>query len=219
MMTAVKNDRESETAANILLVDDDRLILALLSDGLRKQGYRVQTASSGDEALAICQREPPDLMILDVRMPGRSGIETARELRQHCDVPYLFLSAYSELDVVKHAVDEGALGYLVKPVDVPQVVPTIEAVLARAAEMRAMRERELNLSTALAAGRESSIAVGLIMERYHLDRRAAFEALRFHARSQRRKIEEIAADMVRSAELVNLPAEVLDRARGRQGTD
>ncbi|MDH4134120.1 MAG: response regulator, partial [Gammaproteobacteria bacterium] len=159
----------SETAREakrILLVDDDRLILALVGEGLRKFNYEVETFSSGDEALARCRANPlPDLAILDVRMPGKSGIETARELRGASAVPYLFLSAYGDLDIVKSAVDEGALGYLVKPVDVAQIVPTIEAALARAAEMRELRERETHLNNALAAGRESSLAVGLIMER------------------------------------------------------
>ena len=217
MTTNQKNAPASPS--QILLVDDDRLILALVGEGLRKNGYLVQTASSGDEALAVCESSPPDLVILDVRMPGRSGVEVARELRTRGDVPYMFLSAYGELDIVKSAVDEGALGYLVKPIDVPQVIPTIEAALARARELRALREREAQLNTALAAGRESSIAVGLIMERYRLDRKAAFEALRFHARTQRRKIEEVATDMVTSAEQMNLPADVLAKARDQQGRE
>ena len=203
--------------ARILLTDDDRLILALLGEGLRRLGYSVQTAASGDEALAMCEQEPPDLVILDVHMPGRSGVETARELRARTDVPYMFLSAHGDHEVVKHAVDEGALGYLVKPIDVPQIVPTIEAALARAAELRQLREREAHLHHALAAGRESSVAVGVIMERYRLDRQTAFEALRFLARSQRRKLEEVAADFVKSAEALNLPDEVLSRAKGRNG--
>ncbi len=197
----------------ILLVDDDRLILALIGEGLRKFGYEVETASSGDEAIVRCRENPPDLAILDVRMPGKTGIDTARELRGTTAVPYLFLSAYGDLDIVKSAVDEGALGYLVKPIDVTQIVPTIEAALARAAELRELREREAHLSNALAAGRESSLAVGLVMERYRLDRRAAFEALRFHARSQRRKFDEVAAEFVRLAEQANLPLEVLARVR------
>lgn len=207
----VKED--DNVSKKILLVDDDRLILALVGEGLRKSGYEVETVSSGDEAIVRCRENPPDLAILDVRMPGKTGIETARELRGATAVPYLFLSAYSDLDIVKSAVDEGALGYLVKPIDVTQIVPTIEAALARAAELRELRERETHLNNALAAGRESSLAVGLVMERYRLDRRAAFEALRFHARSQRRKFDEVAAEFVKSAEQANLPPEVLARVR------
>lgn len=205
---------EADNASKkILLVDDDRLILALLGEGLRKFGYEVETAASGDEALARCRENQPDLAILDVRMPVKTGIETARELRETTAVPYLFLSAHGDHDIVKSAVDEGALGYLLKPIDVPQIVPTIEAALARAAELRELRERETTLSNALAAGRESSLAVGLVMERYRLDRRAAFEALRFHARSQRRKFDEVAAEFVKSAEQGNLPPDVLARVR------
>jgi AmiR/NasT family two-component response regulator len=204
--------------SRILLVDDDRLILALMGEDLRKQGYEIHTSSNGEEAVLQCETDPPDLAILDVCMPGMSGIDAARQLRERTDVPYMFLSAYGDDDIVRNAVDEGALGYLVKPVDVAKIIPSIEAALARAKELRSLREREAHLSTALAAGRESSMAVGIIMERYRLDRRAAFEALRFHARSQRRKLDEVAAEFVQSAEKANLPAEALGRAQeGKAG--
>jgi two-component system, response regulator PdtaR len=216
-MTMNASKQQTHPAVRILLVDDDRLSLAITGEGLGKQGYLVETTLDGHEALTLCKQNPPDLAILDVRMPGKSGIDVARELRTTTDVPYLFLSAYGESDIVKIAVEEGALGYLMKPIDVPQIVPTIEAALARARELRAMREREAQLHTALVAGRESSIAVGLLMERYRLDRATAFEALRLNARSQRRKLEEVAADMVSAAEHTYLPAELLAKLRNSSG--
>lgn len=115
----------------IVLADDDRLILATLGSGLRSAGYEIFEAADGDEALRLCETEHPDLVILDVRMPGKTGIETAREIRIRTRVPCLFLSAYSGTDVMHAALDEGALGYLVKPVDLAQIVPAIEAALAR----------------------------------------------------------------------------------------
>jgi len=203
---------ENDSKATILLVDDDRVSLSVLSAGLRSLGYGVRTALSGEEALQACENEPPDLAILDMQLPGLSGIETARELRSRTQIPFLFLSAHSDKDMVSLAAGEGALGYLVKPLDVMQVSPSIEAALSRAAEFRSLQERENNLHKALVAGRDTSVAVGLVMERYRLDRNAAFEALRLHARSQRRKLEEVAAEIVKSAERVNLPPKVLTRA-------
>lgn len=197
--------REPNAAARILLADDDRLILAMLGEGLRKHGYEVRTAMSGEEALRLCETDPPDLALLDVRMPGLDGIETARALRSRTAVPYLFLSAYSDTGIVKRAVDEGALGYLVKPLDVSQVIPAIEAAMACAAELSELRESESQLGQALAANRDTATAVGLVMERHGLDRQEAFEALRVHARSQRRKLEEVAAEMITASETLNQP--------------
>lgn len=201
------------TDTNILLVDDDRLILATLSDGLRRFGYAVETASDGERALALCAAAEPDLAILDLSMPGMSGVELARRLRETTQVPYLFLSAYSDHEVVDSAVEEGALGYLVKPLDVNQIAPAVEAALARAAEIRDLREREAGLQGALTTSRETAMAVGVIMERYRLDRDQAFEALRSHARSQRRRVEEVAEAMLRAYAELQLPAAVLDRVR------
>jgi response regulator NasT len=201
------------TAARILLVDDDRLILATLGDGLRRLGYDVRVAPSGEAALTLCVDEAPDLAILDVSMPELGGVELAQRLREATEVPYLFLSAYSDRDIVQTAVTEGALGYLVKPLDVTQIAPAIEAALARAGEIRALRGREASLQGALTVSRETSTAVGVIMERYRLNRDQAFEALRFHARSQRRRIEEVADEILQATEHLGLPPQVLDRVR------
>jgi response regulator NasT len=206
--------RETSTTRpiRILVVDDDRLILATLGSGLRHAGYDTLEASSGKDAVRIAEAEHPDLAILDVRMPGMGGVETARAINERTVVPFMFLSAYSDADVVRLAAEEGALGYLVKPMDVAQIVPAIEAALARAAELRKLRDQEVRLSRALGTGRDTATAVGIIMERYRLDRQSAFEALRFHARSQRRKLEDVAGELVHAAETTNLPAEALAHA-------
>jgi response regulator NasT len=117
--------------SHILVVDDDRLVLAALSEGLRAAGYRVTGAASGDDALAMASRNAPDLALLDVRMPGMDGIELGRRLRELADVPFLFLSAYGDRETVGQAVEEGALGYLVKPLDIAQILPAIDAALGR----------------------------------------------------------------------------------------
>ena len=189
--------------AHILIVDDDRLVLATLSSGLRDSGYRVSEASNGQDAFNIAEKNRPDLALLDMRMPKMDGIELGRLLRQHTGVPFLYLSAYGQGDIVKQAAEHGALGYLVKPLDIQQIVPSIEAALARAAEILQLRKKEAQLSTALEAGRETSIAVGVLMERRRVDRTEAFEALRDHARSQRRKVSEVAEDVINAVETIN----------------
>lgn len=188
----------------ILLVDDDRLVLATLSSGLEQAGYAVQAAGSAEEAKRVLALELPDLAVLDMRMPGQSGLDLARQLRETGEVPFIFLTAYSEADQVSQAAEYGALGYVVKPADLPQLVPAIEAALARAAEIRNLRETEKQLQTALSEGREVSMAIGLIMERRRLDRQQAFELLRSSARTQRRKIGEVAKEVLAAAELLNV---------------
>lgn len=188
----------------VLLVDDDRLVLATLSSGLEQAGYAVQACASAAEALRVIDLEKPDIAVLDVRMPGQSGLDLAKHLLEHPGVPFIFLTAYSEEDVVQQAIEHGALGYLVKPVDIPQLIPAIEAAVARSSELWKLRNTEQQLQTALNENREVSMAVGLLMERRRLTRQQAFEALRTTARTQRRKIGDVAEEMLSAAELLNL---------------
>ncbi|MBI4204300.1 MAG: response regulator [Betaproteobacteria bacterium] len=190
---------------HILVVDDDRLILATLAKGLRQAGYDITEASSGEIALRLAAELKPDLALLDVRMPGMSGLAVAEQLGATHDVPFIFLSAYGDPDIVEQATRHGALGYLVKPVDVPQIIPAIEAARARAAEIRKLRATGEQLSSALEGDREISVAMGILMERRGLDRREAFETLRASARAQQRKLKDVAAEVVNAIETVNQP--------------
>jgi len=189
----------------LLLVDDERLVLATLAQGLSKAGYAVSTAESVDEAEALlASGERPDLVILDVSMPGRNGLELAERLHSFDHIPFLLLTAYSDQAIVEQAAACGALGYQVKPVDTRQLVPAIEAALARAAELRSLRMTGQQLQNALDGEREISIAVGITMVQYRLGRKAAFELLRKTARSQSRRLAELAVDVIKASEGLNL---------------
>ena len=187
----------------ILLVDDDRLVLATLGAELKARGYELLLASSGEEGVRVAREQSPDLVVMDVRMPGMSGIEAARAIRESGGAPALFLSAFDESEIVGQAVAQGALGYLVKPVGANQLVPAIEAAIARAADLKKLAAAEENLRIALAGERAVSVAVGILMERNGLGAGEAFERLRQYARSRRRKVADVAREAVGSAELLS----------------
>lgn len=186
--------------AKLLIADDDRLVLATLAEGLRRAGHTVLEAANGEEAIRLACEQAPDLAILDMRMPGRDGLDVAQWLREHTGVPFLFLSAYGDADVVNAAVQSGALGYLVKPLDVQQILPSIDAAMMRGRELNALLEEEAQLSAALRLNRQTSMAVGILMARHTINERDAFDRLRAQARSQRRKIADLAGELVQSAE-------------------
>lgn len=187
----------------VLLVDDDRLILATLAAGLERAGYAVQPCASAEEAKRVLALEAADIAVLDIRMPEVSGLELACELREPYGIPFLFLTAYSDEESVREAAERGAVGYLVKPVTISQLVPALEAGLARGLELKRLRQTERQLQSALNESREVSMAIGLIMERRRLTRRQAFELLRSSARAQRRKIGELAGEILSAAETLN----------------
>lgn len=187
----------------LLLVDDDRLILATLGQGLRTAGYAVTAVDTAREALAAAERATFDLALLDIRMPGMSGIEAAHQLRDRHGIDSLFLTAYGDEATVAQAVKGGALGYLVKPVDLHQLVPAVEAALARARDLKALQGVRLQLEHALAGGRFVSVAIGLLMERQRLGHDAAFQLLRNDARKNSRRVEDLAQELVAAAETLN----------------
>jgi response regulator NasT len=88
------------------------------------------------------------------------------------------------------------LGYLVKPLDVPNIIPSIEAALVRAKELSDLKKTQAQLNAVVNQGRDISVAIGLLMERYDLSKEQAFQALREAARKERRKLDELAAELI-----------------------
>ncbi len=186
----------------IVIADDDYLVLATLSAGLRDAGFEVFEALSGEEAIALCEMKKPDLAILDINMPGISGIETADAIKRF-NVAILFLSALDEKDIVDTAISKGALGYLVKPIDINQIIPAIDTALTRASDINALHDKEKNLTTALHIGRETSIAIGILMAHSHQSAHDAELQLRQYARNKRLKMSTIAEQIITKSETLN----------------
>jgi DNA-binding response OmpR family regulator len=194
-------DNKPILSNHILIVDDDRLTTTLISAVLSSAGHQVTQASSGLDALMLVGQHDFALALLDINMPGMSGLELGRQLKAESTVPFMFLSANKDEATVKQGVEYGAIGFLVKPIDAESLIPAVTASLARAADIRALRRSEANLTSALAAGRENSIAVGLLMARYHVNRDQAFTVLREFARSNRRKLSEVATELLEAEEI------------------
>ena len=187
--TAQKNRLHNPS---LLVVDDDALVLATLATGFRDEGYTVHEASSGEEAIAIAKEHDIDLAILDIRMPGLSGIETASILYKTNAIPFLFLSAFNDAATVSMAVSEGALGYLIKPIDVDHMLPTVQTALNRSAEIKLLKTTKNNLANALNLERDISIAIGIIMANSNHHAADAEKAMRSYARSNRLKMHDVA---------------------------
>lgn len=184
----------------LLLVEDDRLVLVTVAQGLRDAGYAVATAESVPEALQwLAQGQRPDLAVLDMRMPGQDGLALAQCLQrgpQH--VPFLMFSAYSEPEMVAQAAQLGAWGYLVKPLDVAQLLPAIATALARSDADEAMRQQQQRMQQVLETDRDISVAVGLTMAQQRTSRQEAFELMRRSARTQRRRLHDLAQQVVQA---------------------
>lgn len=118
-------------ARKILLVDDDRALTEMLAELLQTEGYECAVASNGSDALVKVREEKPDLVILDVMMPGDDGITTLRKLRETSDVAVLMLTAMGEDDDRVLGLEAGADDYLAKPFVARELVLRIQAILRR----------------------------------------------------------------------------------------
>jgi response regulator NasT len=131
---APRDGREARAMSKgkILVVDDDRLVLATVTHGLAKAGYEIIDADNGDDAILLARQHRPELALLDIRMEGMSGFDVAAYLRESLQTPFMFLSAFADDDTVAQVKALGAVAYLVKPLDIAQIVPTVEAALVTA---------------------------------------------------------------------------------------
>ena len=192
----------------ILVVDDDRLVLATLSHGLSQAGYEVIDADNGDDAILLAREHKPELALLDIRMEGKSGFDVAAYLREYCQIPFMFLSAFSDDATVVQVKALGAVAYLVKPLDIRQIVPAVEAAFAH------MHSRSAEMPPAPPAARVAdpmalpvAMAVGVLMHRYSLHRGAALERLERLAAAEARPLAEQAERLLEAVELLSRPAE------------
>ncbi|MGQ0709772.1 MAG: ANTAR domain-containing response regulator [Rhodoferax sp.] len=191
-----------EAPRSLLLVEDERLVRTFAAQGLRQAGYRVETAESAEEALAwFGSGGHADLALLDLYLPGRDGLWLAQQLRALGRVPFLIVSACGDAELVEQAAALGAWGYLVKPLHLAQLLPAIETALARAQDDSALRDSHQQLQGVVCAERDISVAVGITMALHQMRRTDAFELLRRNARTQRRKLLEV-AQQVLAANLV-----------------
>jgi response regulator NasT len=192
----------------LLVVDDDRLVLATLVAGLKQAGFDVIEADNGDDAILLARKFRPRLAILDMRMQGKSGMDVARYLAANTDTGFMFLSAFGDSDIVDEATRMGALGYLVKPLDVRQIVPAVRAALARTGESgRAVppgpAPAPVPESAPSAPARDQYVAIGILMERLRIDYDRAVAALRLQAQVEHKDLDALATSMVEAANRLN----------------
>ena len=205
----------------ILVVDDDRLVLATLAHGLSQAGYEVIDADNGDDAILLAREHKPDLALLDIRMEGKSGFDVAAYLRDVCHMPFMFLSAFTDDDTVRQVQALGAVAYLVKPLDIRQIVPAVESAFANLlaartrGDLAAAHPRSAQAAinnSAKAASAEAvehvleqvvALAIGVLMHRYSLPRSAALERLKRMAQSEGHPLAEQAERLLAAVELLS----------------
>jgi two-component system, response regulator PdtaR len=189
----------------VVIAEDEAIIRLDLREILEGQGYDVVGESGrGDEAVELVRTLSPDLVILDVKMPGMDGLTAARLIADERLAAILVLTAFSQRELVDEARDAGALAYLVKPFQEKDLVPAIEVALARHAEMVALERSVGDLEARLAARKVVDRAKGRLMDEHGLDEQTAWRFLQTAAMNGRTNVGQI-AQRVLDGELVPAP--------------
>lgn len=177
----------------ILIADDEAVIRLGLRTMLEAQGYRVVgEAADGARVLDLAAKLRPDLVFLDIKMPGMDGLQAARRLMNERAVPAVILTAYGDREFVEAAKNAGVLAYLVKPVRESELGPTIQIALARFREIQSLRREVGDLEEMLQARKVVERAKGILMRRHGLVEADAFTRIQREARTARKTMREVA---------------------------
>lgn len=155
----MRRREDGEVARSVLVVDDEPKIVETVGAYLRNAGFAVTTAADGEAAVAQARARPPDLVVLDLGLPGLDGLDVARDLRRHSSVPIIMLTARGEETDRVLGLELGADDYLVKPFSPRELVARVRAVLRRTDGTQADRERFVVGDVVVDTGRRE-VAVG-----------------------------------------------------------
>lgn len=191
-------------ARTVVIAEDEAIVRLDLREILEEEGYLVVgEAGRGDEAVALVREHRPDLVILDIKMPGMDGLSAAREISTDQQTAVLILTAFSQRDLVDQARDAGALAYLIKPFQKEELLPAIEVALGRFRELRALAEENAQLSEGnrsleaqLETRRWVDRAKGKLMDGFGLSESNAFTFIQQRAMNDRITMKEVAQAVV-----------------------
>jgi response regulator NasT len=187
-------------ARTVVIAEDEAIVRLDLREILTENGFEVVGETGrGDEAVELAKRHHPDLVILDIKMPGLDGLSAAREINALASSAVLVLTAFSQRNLIEEARESGVLAYLVKPFQQEELLPAIEVALSRFAEIRALQEEsgeEASPEAQLETRRWVDRAKGRLMDEHHLSEREAFSFIRETAAGRRSSMLEVSRAVV-----------------------
>jgi len=177
----------------VIIAEDEALIRLDLAEMLAEEGFEVVgQAVDGEQAVEMATELRPDLVIMDVKMPKKDGIEAAGEIVAEQIAPVVILTAFSQRELIERARDAGAMAYLVKPFSKADLLPAIELAVARYAETAALRLEVADISQRLEARKIIDRAKGLLMTHQKMTEPEAFRWIQRTAMDRRTSMQAVA---------------------------
>ena len=183
----------------VVIAEDEALIRLDLAEMLREEGYQVVgEAGDGQEAVDLAESLRPDLVIMDVKMPRRDGIDAAAEIAAKRIAPVVLLTAFSQRDLVEKARDAGAMAYLVKPFSISDLMPAIEVALSRFSEVTELEREVADLGERLETRKLVERAKGLLQSTHAMTEPEAFTWMQRAAMDRRTSMKRVAEVVLES---------------------
>ncbi len=180
-------------AVRVVIAEDEAIIRLDLKEILEEEGYEVVGETGrGDEAVELVKTLEPDLVILDIKMPGMDGLAAAREITGERRAAVLILTAFSQRNLIEEARDAGVLAYLVKPFQTGELVPAIEVAMGRFQEMKALESENKNLEQQLETRKVVDRAKGRLMDVHGMSESDAFSFIQRTAMRERQTMKATA---------------------------
>jgi len=184
----------------VLIAEDEAIIRMDLREMLSEEGHEVVgEARDGGEAIALARELDPDIIFMDVKMPGTDGISAARVITAERLAPVVMVTAFSQAAYVSDAVEAGAMAYLVKPFTKRDILPAMQVAASRFAETRALEDEVADLGERLATRKSLDRAKGVLMAKGFTEDEA-FRRLQKLAMDKRRSLRAVAEAIVLAAE-------------------
>ena len=192
-MTGPMPDPAAATPHRVLVAEDEALIRLDLAEMLNEEGYEVVgQAGDGQEAVDMAEALRPDLVIMDVKMPRRDGIDAACEIAGKRIAPIVVLTAFSQRELVERARDAGAMAYLVKPFSISDLIPAIEVAVSRFSELTALEEEVATLADRLETRKLVERAKGVLQTKQGMTEPEAFKWIQRAAMDRRTTMKRVA---------------------------
>ena len=197
----------------VVIAEDEAIIRLDLKEILEAEGYAViGETSRGDEAIDLVRMLEPDLVVLDIKMPGMNGIDVAKVISDEGLAAVILLTAFSQQDLIQEASNAGVLAYLVKPFQRSDLVPSIELALGRFKEISDLKQETLMLQESLQTRKLVDRAKGLLIDNYGLKESDAYRYLQKKAMEDRTTMKAVAEDILTdSSKLDAGPPEKMDK--------
>lgn len=181
----------------VIVADDESIVRMDLREMLESLGYLVVgEAGDGESAIHLSRELKPNIVIMDIKMPGMDGIEAGRILTEERIAPVLLLTAYSQQDLVERAKEAGVMAYIVKPFHEADLAPAIEVALRRWQEFRSLEMEVEDLKEALETRKLVDRAKGILMDTQGLSEADAFRRIQKTSMDQRKPMKEVAEAIV-----------------------